>query len=407
MSLKILFLSSDLYPPHRVDVKVLFGRELISRGHRIDWILQSEMPGDAEREEETSEGKVWVGARPIGQSLIASFKKHILGLKNDLRIIGLMKSHVYDLVIVKDKFLIGAITAVAARLFKQPIAFWLSWPFPEEYLEKAANASFPRFALYWLRGTIFKILLYKIIIPRADKVFVQSEQMKIDVIKKGAEAGKVRPVLMGIEHAEIASFSDHPERKLIPPAVPCFLYLGIISRVRELDILVRVLALVKKQVPDAKLYMVGGGESLEDEDFIMREVGRLNLEEAIVMTGQQPRSIALQYAKEANVCVSPFAPNPILQSTSPTKLVEYLAIGQPVVANDHPEQRQVIKESGAGLCVGWNEEEFANAIVLLLRDKVLRAEMGQKGPEYVRRNRTYTAIADLVETELLDLVKAS
>ncbi len=40
--LRILVVSSDTFPPTRVDVAVLFGAELAARGHEIDWILQSE-----------------------------------------------------------------------------------------------------------------------------------------------------------------------------------------------------------------------------------------------------------------------------------------------------------------------------------------------------------------------------
>src|SRR6202000_624421 len=39
---RLLVLSSDPFPPTRVDVSVLFGEELAGRGHQIDWILQSE-----------------------------------------------------------------------------------------------------------------------------------------------------------------------------------------------------------------------------------------------------------------------------------------------------------------------------------------------------------------------------
>ena len=36
------------------------------------------------------------------------------------------------------------------------------------------------------------------------------------------------------------------------------------------------------------------------------------------------------------------------------------------MANDHPEQRQVIEDSGGGICTAYDEEQFANAIVELL-----------------------------------------
>ena len=38
---KYLIISSDTYPPFRADTAVLFGHEMIQRGHRIDCLLQS------------------------------------------------------------------------------------------------------------------------------------------------------------------------------------------------------------------------------------------------------------------------------------------------------------------------------------------------------------------------------
>ncbi|HET7132249.1 MAG TPA: glycosyltransferase, partial [Gammaproteobacteria bacterium] len=87
---------------------------------------------------------------------------------------------------------------------------------------------------------------------------------------------------------------------------------------------------------------------------------------------------------------------PILKSTSPTKLVEYLALGKAVVANDHPEQSEVIAQSGAGLVCSWDEGEFARAIVELLENPERAAAMGRAGREFVAAKRTHWAMVDLV-----------
>ena len=108
---------------------------------------------------------------------------------------------------------------------------------------------------------------------------------------------------------------------------------------------------------------------------------------------------AWKFVSKADVCVSPFYPTPILNSTSPTKLIEYMAIGKPVVANDHPEQNLVILESGAGICVPWEENAFADAIVKLLSQPEIAEKMGHKGRHYVEKHRNYKIIANVVENE--------
>ncbi len=81
-----------------------------------------------------------------------------------------------------------------------------------------------------------------------------------------------------------------------------------------------------------------------------------------------------------------------------------MAMGKAVVANDHPEQRLVIEQSGGGLCVPYDEEAFTAAVVELLNDPERCRQMGRKGRAYVLANRTYSVLADRVEKVYLDVV---
>ena len=92
--------------------------------------------------------------------------------------------------------------------------------------------------------------------------------------------------------------------------------------------------------------------------------------------------------------------DPVLRSASPTKLIEYMAMGKAVVANDHPEQKRVIEASGAGYCVAYEEQPFADAVVKLLRDPAMARLMGERGRRYAIEHRAYRVIADTVEQRL-------
>ena len=398
---RLLVVSSDTYPPTRVDVSILFGEELAGRGHRIDWILQSADACENPYITEWGGGRVWVGATDLGTSLFRRLRKHARGLLNDLRVFGRCRSGEYDIVEVKDKFVAGLFAVLASRLYKVRFVYWLSWPFPEQYLTQARDGTARYPFLYLLRGSIFKFLLYRIIMPGADHVFVQSAQMRKDVAAEGIPLSKLTAVPMGIKLSTFTENQTGTSRQHIPEGERSILYLGILVKVRRIDFLVRVLALVRKEIPDARLYLVGRGEDPSDEQVLVEEAKRLGVLPAVVLTGQLPWLEALEYVRQAEICVSPFFPIPILNSTSPTKLVEYMAMGRPVVANDHPEQRLLIEESGAGICVAWDEEAFADAIVELMKNPGRAREMGERGPPYVAKHREYSIIARSVERELL------
>lgn len=399
---RLLFISRDKYPPFRVDVSVLFGKEIVRRGHSIDWILQSEEDCRSSYETSWSDCQVWVGSTNNGTTRLHRLDKYLRDMLHDFKIWKLIRKSNYDVVQVKDKFFSALVALLASKMYKTRFVYWLSYPYPEAdlYAVREGVARYPFF--YSLRGRLFKFLLYSVIMRYADHVFVQSEQMKRDVIKEGIPADKLTAVPMGIDLESIDGIrpgtkesSPHDEKNIV--------YLGTLVRDRKLDFLIRVVARVLEKVPDAKLYFVGGGEGPEDIELLMAEAKMCGIDESVIFTGFLERDKAFEIVRKADVCVSPFYPTQILNSTSPTKLIEYMAMGKAVVANDHPEQSLVIDRSGAGLCVPYSEEPFADAIVYLLENPDVAADMGRKGREFVEENRSYERIGALVENKYLAL----
>jgi len=82
-----------------------------------------------------------------------------------------------------------------------------------------------------------------------------------------------------------------------------------------------------------------------------------------------------------------------------------MALGKAVVANDHPDQKRLIDESGGGLCVAYDEQAFAAAIVTLLNDPKMAQLMGERGRRYAIERRSYRIIADALERRLLEIVE--
>jgi glycosyltransferase involved in cell wall biosynthesis len=274
--------------------------------------------------------------------------------------------------------------------------------------------------------------------PACAHVFVQSEQMRADLTREGIPAHKMTAVPSSINLAELdaglntradveAALAGRaceaipdPDASLVagPPPAPgvaaraepvstdahTIVYLGTLLRERKLDFLVAVLANVRRRVPDARLVFIGRGEMPEDEDLLLGEAERLGVADAVRITGWLPMQIAWQHVRGAGACVSPYYPVPILLSTSPTKLIEYMALGKAVVANDHPEQSLVLRRSGAGLLCGWDADEFADAIVLLLKHPSVAESMGRAGRRFVEAHRTHSTMVGLVASRYYDVL---
>jgi len=286
----------------------------------------------------------------------------------------------------------------------------LSYPFPEEYLRRASDGTARYPFLYRIRGATFAFLLYRILLRAADHVFVQSEAMRREIARKGIPLEKMTAVPMGIKAPQFAHSDEGTAgtgRTAIPSDVRSFLYLGSLARSRYIDFLLRVLVKVCAEMPDARLYLVGKADDVKDEEFLKQEARRLGVFDSVVFVGQLPQSKALQYVQDADVCVSPLYPTPVFNVASPTKLVEYMAMGKAVVANTHPDQQFLIEASGGGYCVPYEEEAFAKAILALLRAPDMARMMGERGRRYALQHRTYGTIADIVERQMVTILAGS
>ncbi len=401
--LRILFVTSDSFPPFRPAAKAIFGEDLPRRGHEIDWVLQAASPAVTAGQQPFGNGTAYVASTDGGGSRWRRLRKFFLGFFNDFKVFRLIRGGRYSLVQAKDTYLAALLALTAARRERVPFVYWLAFPHGEASLYAARTGMARYRVFYLLRGILQQFLLYRVICPAAGHVFVQSEQMRRDFVMRGVPLEKTTAVPSSINLADLDRGGAEPTDK--SSGERWIVYIGTLAAERHLEFLIGMLAHVRKDVPAARLVLVGRGERPEDEAALLREAVRLGVADAVRITGWMPMRRGWEYVRSADVCVSPYAPIPILRSTSPTKLVEYMALGKPVVANDHPEQSAMLRESCAGLVTPWEERSFAEAVVYLLRHEQEAREMGRAGRAYVERHRTHERMGKLVESRYRALLE--
>lgn len=400
--IRMLYFAGDTWPTHRVDIVDLFGRELLGRGHQIDFVMSAASAAIPAGPTPWNGRTIHVGAAPGGRGLPGRFRRQWAAVAHDLRCLRLARRDRYDAIQVRDKFLVAACAALIARRRGLKFFYWLSFPEPEAQLLRVRDRSARYPLLTAIRGRFFWLLLYRWILPRCDHAFVQSERMRQDVAAQGIPLQKMTAVPMGIAAADLERFTaEPPAGENTVRDWPLLLgYLGTLVVRRQLTVLVDMLAELRGRGIDARLLFVGDGERPSDRAAIEARARELGVADRIEITGFLDRAEALKRMRGVDIALSPYFPTPILLSTSPTKLIEYMALGLPVIANDHPEQRLTLRESRAGVRVPWAARHFARAVTFLQRlPPEARCAMGERGRDWVRRNRTYARIADRLETE--------
>jgi glycosyltransferase involved in cell wall biosynthesis len=396
-SIVIAYIVRDPLPPLRADLATLFGAEMLRYGVRTELVGQGAGSGGA-----FTAGTWRAGGMHVVGSLRSRFASLCSPLWDALGLLRAWRRARPDCIQVRDKVASALLALLAARLLRIPFVYWMSFPIVEGFEARRDTLARPRHGLPWLsarwlahtlRAAVSRRVVYRLVLPAADHVFVQSEAMRDWLAGLGIAPGRMTPVPMGVDAALF-------DREAIAPSLDprlagrrVVLYLGRVAQSRQSDFLLEVALRLRREIPEVLLVIAGDAPSRDEMVWMRTAIAARGLGHHVLLTGWLPQAAALGYAVRAEVGLSPIPRGALFDVSSPTKLVEYLALGIPGVANDIPDQQRVIADSGAGLCVPMDADAFAAATLRLLRAPDLAARCAGRGPPWVRRHRTYDILA--------------
>lgn len=385
--LRLLYLTAEQWPTFRPDLVSLFGKYLPRHGITSDLVTERD-PGAA-----ANEDTPW----PAGQARLCNVPRNRAGqywlkLWHNLHVLVTLDATKYDAIQVRDMSLTALAGLMVARMRGIQFYYWLSYPQSEGQISRAWARGLKGGMRFWfplLQGSFGKWLLYRVVLPRADHVFVQSHQMQRDMARQGIPMAQMTPVPMGVDAELVRPEKIRPVDDVRLAGKRVLVYLGSLDPLRQIDILLQMLVHVRESTPNILLVVVGDTGDATHSEWLKQEAARLGVAELVIWTGWLESSLAWRYARSAEIGLSPIPRGYLLDMGSPTKAVEYMALGLPVIVNDNPDQAEVVAESGAGLCVTLAPELFAESVVRLLGDSGLRQNMGEAGRQYVTKFRTY------------------
>jgi len=154
-------------------------------------------------------------------------------------------------------------------------------------------------------------------------------------------------------------------------------YVGVMGKQEGIDYLLRAARHIVFDLgrSDVHFGLVGGGTSLEEMKALAQELG---VADHVTFTGRVPDGEMLAMLNTADVCVNCDVVNELNDKSTMNKIMEYMALGKPIVQFDLAEGRYSARR--ASLYAQKNDAvDLAAKIVGLLDDPARRAEMGKYG----------------------------
>lgn len=154
-------------------------------------------------------------------------------------------------------------------------------------------------------------------------------------------------------------------------------YLGVIGKQEGIQYLLEAAKYIREKIgrDDICYGIVGGGTSLEELKALSVQMG---IDDIVTFTGRAPDDMMLDYLNTADICVNPDEYNPMNDKSTMNKVLEYMALGKPIVQFDLTEGKYSAKE--ASLYAKPNDfVDMAKKITELLDDEEKRKKMSAFG----------------------------
>lgn len=244
---------------------------------------------------------------------------------------------------------------------------------PELYFSKYERKDF----LYWVQVWLEKMTF------RCSNVVMSTNNSyrAVAINRGGVPEDKVFVVRNGVDPELFKPVAPNPtlkngKRFLVG-------YVGNMSTQEGLDILIEVaLRLKDAGRSDVQFTCIGGGPGLPE---LRRLVESKNVGDVVTFTGRIPDAELLEILSTADVCVNPDKPCPMNSMSTMIKIMEYMALGKPIVQFEGIEGRFSAQNASLYSNGADHVADFANKIVWLLDHPEERQRMGEFGRKRIER----------------------
>jgi len=267
------------------------------------------------------------------------------------------------------------IIALPYKLFGTKFIFDQHDLCPELYLSRFNTNNNDIFykLLLWLEKKSYK---------HADKVISTNDSYKKVAINRGNK--KDTDIFVVRNGPLIEKFSNIPKAETTIKENDEILvgYLGNMNPQDGVDELLYAAynLIIEGNIHNMKFILIGGGSYQPTLQKLSVELG---LYRFVRFTGRIPDDEMLRILSKSDICVQPDPYNPLNDISTMNKVMEYMALGKPVVAFSLKET--MISGSDIVLYANKNrKEELAEKILFLAQNPKYRKELGQRGRKRVK-----------------------
>ena len=274
-------------------------------------------------------------------------------------------------VATSPQLLCAAAGALLSRRFRAPLVMEVRDLWPESLVAVGASEK----ASPLVRGLE---ALAKTLYRRASHIVTVTESQRAAIVAGGIAAERVSVVPNGVDREFFDAGGASAPNGRGPFVVT---YIGTIGMAHHLETLLDAAAEFRGD-PSVRFRFVGEGARREALERRAREARLDNVEFA----GERPRDEVPRWIAESGACAVLLRKNEVFRTVVPSKMLEIMAVGRPLLLGVDGEARRLLDRARAGIGIEpENVPQLVAAIRDLQRDPARCHALGQNGREFVSR----------------------
>jgi glycosyltransferase involved in cell wall biosynthesis len=337
---------------HRMVHTHNIAKELTSRGHQVDVIIQKSMARLNDK-------------LPYNIIEISGETYSILGqARFCYKLRKLLQNKKYQIIHAKNPFS-SILPAFSIRSEPKIIydirGLWIDFGATAGYI--------PGFLVPFLNQ------IDKLCMQKSDAVIAISNELKKILIQRGVKESKIK-VIVGDGVDVVTQRKQKNIRDILGIDGKVVGYVGTISRTRFSDKIIEAFELVKEQYRGKISLAMIGPFSSNEQQYFKTIVRQKKLDDSILFTGMIPHNEVLSYYSSFDVAIAYHETNlPIYNVAVPTKILEYLAAGCRIVTTNQKMYINLLTHCHDAYLTNQNVSAFARGILRILDDKDLSLKL--------------------------------
>lgn len=259
------------------------------------------------------------------------------------------------------------------KLLGRKVIFDMHDSVPETYTAKFDNSSRRLYELFCLEESICCAL--------ADKIICVNHPQRNLLVSRGIGLDKT-VISMNVPDPQRFRARDAQQSSRTTPRSLKLVYHGTVAERLGVDLAIRAVEKLSGRLPDLEFHIWGGGEHL---DYCVRLAEVLNIANRVYFKQSVPLDVLPKVLREMDIGIIPNRNNIATQIMLPVKMLEYVAMGIPVIAPRLKTIEYYFSEDMVYYFEPENVDSMASAILKLYKDKSAREKQAEKAKAFLDR----------------------